>query len=50
MKKVLKRVLKITFLTVLAGILTIAIIILFPQQLFAKKISYKNLQFIQTTI
>jgi hypothetical protein len=42
MKKVFKRILKITLLTILAGILTIAIIILFPQQLFAKKISYKN--------
>jgi len=42
MKKVLKRVLKITFLAVLTGILTIAVILLFPQQLFAKKISYEK--------
>src|SRR5580765_1446121 len=42
MKKIFKRVLKITFLSILAGILTITIIILFPQQLFAKKISYKK--------
>ena len=42
MKKILKRVFKITFLTILGGILTIVIIILFPQQLFAKKISYKK--------
>jgi len=48
MKKVLKRVLKITFLAVLAGILTIAVILLFPQQLFAKKSATKNSRFIQT--
>jgi hypothetical protein len=42
MKKIFKRVLKITFLAISAGILTIAIIILFPEQLFAKKISYKK--------
>jgi len=42
MKKIFKRVLKITFMTILAGILTITIIILFPQQLFAKKINYKK--------
>jgi hypothetical protein len=42
MKKGLKKGLKIIFLTGLAGILTVVIIILFPQQLFAKKINYKN--------
>jgi len=42
MKKVFKRVLKITFLSILTGILTIAAIILFPQKLFAKKFSYKR--------
>jgi len=42
MKKLFKRVLKITSLTILTGILTIAIVILFPQRLFAKKISYKE--------
>lgn len=42
MKKIFKRVFKITFLATLAGILTIAFIILFPQQLFAKKISYEK--------
>ena len=42
MKKIFKRVFKVTSLTILAGILTIAIIILFPQQLFAKRISYKK--------
>ena len=42
MKKIFKRILKITFLAILTGILTIAVIILFPQQLFAKKLSYKE--------
>ena len=42
MKKVFKKGLKITFLTILVGVLTIAIIILFPQQLFAKKVNYKK--------
>ena len=42
MKKIFRKTLKITFLTVVAGLLTIAIIILFPQRLFAKKISYKK--------
>jgi hypothetical protein len=42
MKKIFKRVLKITFLAILTGILTIIIIILFPQQLLAKQLSYKK--------
>ena len=42
MKKIFKRILKVTLLAIAAGILTIAIIILFPQQLFAKRISYKK--------
>jgi len=42
MKKILKRIFKITLLTLLTGILTIAIIILFPQHLFANKMNYKN--------
>jgi len=42
MKKIVKRIFKITLLTFLTTILTIGIIILFPQQLFAKKISYKK--------
>jgi hypothetical protein len=42
MKKIFKRIFKITFLTAIAGILIIIAIILFPQQLFAKKISYKK--------
>jgi hypothetical protein len=42
MKKKLKRILKIAFLAVSAAILMIASILLFPQELFAKKISYKK--------
>jgi hypothetical protein len=42
MKKIFKRVLKITSLTVLTGVLTIAVVILFPQRLFANKITYKK--------
>src|SRR5436305_9730955 len=42
MKKIFKRVLKITFLTTIASVLTIVIILLFTQQLFANKISYKK--------
>lgn len=42
MKKIFKRIFKITLLTFLAAILTIATIILFPQRLFANKISYKE--------
>lgn len=42
MKKILKRIFRITLLTLLTGILTIAVIILFPQHLFANKMTYKN--------
>jgi len=42
MKKIFKRIFKITLLTFFAGILTIASIILFPQRLFANKIKYKE--------
>ncbi len=42
MKKIIKRVFKITLLTLLAGILTIVTIILFPQPLFANKMNYKK--------
>lgn len=42
MKKIFKRILKIALMTIMTGILTITVIILFPQRLFAKKISYKN--------
>ncbi len=42
MNKIFKKVLKIAFLTLFAGILTITDIILFPQQLFAKKLSYNK--------
>jgi hypothetical protein len=42
MKKIFKRIFKITFLAFLAAILTIAIIVLFPQYLFANKMGYKN--------
>jgi hypothetical protein len=41
-KKLFKRIFKVTALCVLAGIITIAIIILFPQPLFANKLTYKN--------
>jgi len=41
-KKIFKRIFKITLLTFFACILTIALIILFPQRLFANKIKYKN--------
>jgi hypothetical protein len=40
MKKIFKRVFKVTSLTILTGILTTAIVILFPQRLFANKITY----------
>ena len=43
MKKLLKRILKITFLTFITAVLTIAGIILFPQCLFADKMEYKNI-------
>ncbi len=42
MKKTFKRILKITLLAAIATITTLAIIILFPQRLFANKIEYKN--------
>lgn len=42
MKKIFKRIFKITLLVFLAAALTIAAIILFPQRLFANKISYKE--------
>ncbi len=42
MKKIFKRIFKITFLTFSAAILTTATIILFPQQLFANKMNYKE--------
>jgi len=42
MKKIFKRIFKIGVLTFLAAILTIAIIILFPQPLFANKMHYKE--------
>jgi len=41
-KKIFKRIFKITSLTFFAGILTITSIILFPQRLFANKIKYKE--------
>jgi hypothetical protein len=42
MKKIIKRIFKITLLTLLAGVLTIVVVILFPQPLFANKMSYKK--------
>jgi len=42
MKKIFKRVFKIILLAFFAGILAIVVIILFPQQLFAYKIEYKE--------
>jgi 23S rRNA A1618 N6-methylase RlmF len=42
MKKIFKRFVRITLLTILAGVLTTATIVLFPQQLIAKKICYKK--------
>jgi hypothetical protein len=42
MTKLVKRVFKITVLALVAGIVTIAGIVLFPQKLFANKMSYKN--------
>jgi hypothetical protein len=42
MKKIFKRIFKITLITFLAAILTIATIILFPQRLFANKMTYKE--------
>jgi hypothetical protein len=42
MKKLVKRIFRITVLALVAGIVTIAGIVLFPQSLFANKMSYKN--------
>lgn len=42
MKKVFKRILQITLLTLITATLTIVIIVLFPQHLFAHKLEYKN--------
>ena len=42
MKKLFKRICKIILLTFFAGVLTITLIILFPQRLFANKIEYKE--------
>jgi hypothetical protein len=42
MKKLMRRIFKIILLILIAGISTIAVIILFPQKLFANKISYKR--------
>jgi hypothetical protein len=43
MKKLFKRILKIALLAFVAAILTIIIIVLFPQRLFANKMEYKIL-------
>ena len=42
MKKIFKKILKITCLAMSSGTLTIAIIILFPQESFAKKLSHNK--------
>ncbi len=42
MKKIFKRIFKFTLFTLLTGILTIAVVVLFPQHLFANKMNYKN--------
>jgi hypothetical protein len=42
MKKIIKRIFKITLLSLLAAILTIVTIVFFPQHLFANKLNYKN--------
>lgn len=42
MKKIFNRIFKITLLAFLTAIVTIAIIILFPQRLFANKMHYKE--------
>ena len=42
MKKIIRRIFKTTLLTLLAAILTIVIIVLFPQHLFANKLNHKN--------
>ena len=41
MKKIFKRILKITFIAYSTAILTITVIVLFPQHLFAYKLEYK---------
>ena len=41
-KKIFKRIFKIIFLTFFAGALTIALIVLFPERLFANKMKYKE--------
>ena len=41
MKKLYKRILKITAIAIITAILTIATIVLFPEHLFANKLSYK---------
>lgn len=42
MKKIFKIIFKITFLAFLTGIVTIVVILLFPQRLFANKMHYKE--------
>ena len=42
MKKIFKMIFKITFLAFLTGIVTIVVILLFPQRLFANKMHYKE--------
>jgi hypothetical protein len=42
MKKIFKRILKISLVIFITTILTIATIVLFPQRLFANKMEYKN--------
>lgn len=42
MKKIFKKILKITLLIFITTIFTIAAIVLFPQRLFANKMEYKN--------
>ena len=42
MKKIIRRILKVTFLALLAAILTVVTIVLFPSHLFANKMNYKN--------
>ena len=42
MKKIFKRIFKITVLTIIAAILTVSAIVFFPQHLFANKFEYKK--------
>jgi hypothetical protein len=42
MKKIVKRIFKVTLVAFLAAVLTIVTIVLFPQHLFANKLTYKN--------